>query len=110
MFKIFWQIGSVILLIQIAGCGTNDHSSNQKTAVNNDPVYTLQIKTDSLFSSPQKVCLLALQKDSLNMKYSIDIGYNKVELVQTSQIAQNNEAIAAVNGGFCDVFRAFADQ
>jgi exopolysaccharide biosynthesis protein len=100
MCKKNWWIGSVILLIYISGCGTNDHSSNQESAGNNDRIYSLQVKTDSLFNSPQNICLLSLSKKSLNKEYFINIGYYKVDLVQTSRIAQNKEAVAAINGGF----------
>jgi exopolysaccharide biosynthesis protein len=100
MYKKNWWIGSFILLIYISGCETIDRSSNQKKAGSNDRVYSLQIRTDSMFNSAQNICLLSLYKESLNKKYFIDIGYYKVDLVQTSRIAQNKEAVAAINGGF----------
>ena len=99
MWKNYWLIVIIILLIQIAGCGTNDHSSNQKTAVSNEPVYTLQIKTDSLFNSIQGICQLAIHKNSLD-RYTIHIGYNETDLIKTSHIADNNGAVAAINGSF----------
>ncbi len=59
----------------------------------------IQLKTDTLFNSNQTISLLILQKKAAN-KYNLAFGYNHTKLVQTSTIAKNNNAIAAINGGF----------
>jgi len=99
MQNTFRIISLSVLLIIVAGCGTNKHSSNQKTTIYNDNAYTLKIKTDTLFNSQQRICLLAFHKNSLN-QYTIDIAYNEVDLEKTSQMASNSNAFAAINGGF----------
>jgi len=91
--------GLFILLIFFTGCATNQNLSNQETAISNDELYNLVIKTDSLFNSAQRICRLAFHKNALN-QYPIEIAYNQVDLVKTSQLAGNNDAVAAINGGF----------
>ena len=62
----------------------------------------VQIVTDSLYNSPQRINLLILDKESPH-RYSIDFAYQASELIKTSQIAENRSALAAINGGFFDM-------
>jgi exopolysaccharide biosynthesis protein len=94
--------GLFILFVFIVGCGTFNKSPNKTLELSKDSVYVTQIKTDTLFNSHQRINLLILDKKTLN-KYTIDIGYNNVDLINTSQIAENNNAVAAINGSFFDV-------
>ncbi|MCK4826338.1 hypothetical protein KA005_61920, partial [bacterium] len=67
-----------------------------------DSIYVVQIITDSLFNSHQRINLLTLNKESLN-GYSIDFAYHEDDLKTTSQIAEKYGAVAAINGSFFDV-------
>ncbi len=64
------------------------------------PFLLSQITTDSLFQSKQKIHLLYINNNS---DYSLDIGYSKRDLLKTNDIAENNNAIAAINGSFFDI-------
>ena len=99
MQKISGLIVLFILLILVVGCSSNN-VLNKKTALIDNSGYPVRILEDSLFNSKQTICLLALHQESLNNSYSIDVAYNKLDLIKTSQIASNNDAIAAINGGF----------
>ncbi|MEN8122847.1 MAG: phosphodiester glycosidase family protein [Bacteroidota bacterium] len=91
----------ILLFIQLilVGCG----SSNQlrrKTVLNENSGFPVRVMTDSLFNSKQTICTFSLHKESLNKSYTIEIAYNEVDLIKTSQLADNNGAIAAINGSF----------
>ena len=79
--------------------------SQQKNALNtqnksiSEVLEFIQIKTDTLFNSNQIISLLILQKDAFDT-HKIKFGYNNTALKGTSSIAKNNNAIAAINGGF----------
>ena len=73
------------------------------------PLYTdsichIQIVTDSLFHSSQRINLLVLDKEALP-GYSIEFTFRTSELVKTSQLAENRSALAAINGSFFDMDR-----
>ena len=65
-----------------------------------DSFYLSQVVTDSLFNSKQKIHLLSIKNNS---SYLIDIGYSESTLLKTSDLAKNNNAIAAINGSFFDI-------
>lgn len=70
-----------------------------KVLTNDKAVFQLsKIETDSLFNSQQKIYLLSVNLK--HPKYKIDIAYDELNLVKTSEFAKNNKAIAAINGGF----------
>lgn len=66
-----------------------------------DTIVFKQIKTDTLYKSNQIISLLSMKNDSKN--YFIKFDYNKNDLMKTSLIANNNGAVAAINGGFFDM-------
>lgn len=86
--------GLVLLLLPGFSCCT----SNSEI----DPIHTERIVTDSLNNSPQRINLLKLDKNYLK-NYPLDVGYQEIELMKTSQIAKNGGAVAAINGSFFDV-------
>ena len=92
----------LILNIFLLSFSNYFHSAAQSLLKDNDPVCHIQILTDSLFDSPQRINLLILDKESLH-RYSIDFAYQASELLKTSQIAVNRSALAAINGGFFDM-------
>lgn len=72
-----------------------------KTPIKSDrSFHVYEVITDSLFESKQKIHLLSVKNSS---NYLIDIGYNKSALLKTSDIAKNNNAVAAINGSFFDI-------
>ena len=94
--------GLFILLIIFLSCDSYKNVSNQASEFSKVSIYATQIITDTLFKSNQRINLLMINKKSLG-ELSIDVGYNDFGLINTSQIAKNNNAIAAINGGFFDV-------
>lgn len=86
--------GLVLLLLPGLSCCT----SNSEIA----PIHAERIVTDSLNNSPQRINLLKLDKNYLK-NYPLDVGYQEIELMKTSQIAKNGGAVAAINGSFFDV-------
>ena len=66
-----------------------------------DTIVFRQIVTDSLFDSNQIISILTIKKNS--KKYKIRFVYSSSELKGTSEFAEENSALAAVNGGFFDM-------
>jgi len=64
------------------------------------PFHLSAVETDSFFESKQKIYHLSLGVDS---DYTVDIGHSESILIKTSEIAKQNNAVAAVNGSFFDV-------
>lgn len=96
----FSLIGIFILIIFFIKCKTLDKTSHEIN--NSDNIKVVQIQTDTLFDSNQIISLIYLKK-SYDDKYHIDIGYDSIALIKTSELAQTNKAIAAINGGFFDM-------
>jgi len=65
-----------------------------------DTVFFQQIVTDTLFDSNQIISILSMNKKS--KKYRIEFDYTTKKLIKTSRFAKNNNALAAINGGFFD--------
>jgi len=63
------------------------------------PIPFHQIQTDTLFDSPQQISLLTIAKKDTN-KYYFDLAHHTDTLRTTSQFAKQENAIAAINGGF----------
>jgi len=99
--KILYLFCFFLLLIFINGCSSIHNSTNQSQKTSKDSFYSVQIKTDTLFKSKQIINQLVLSNKSFK-RYKIVIGNSQPELVKTSIIAQKNNAIAAINGGFFD--------
>ena len=97
------QITALITLkfLLLSFC-SNGQTTEQLWLPDNDSLIHIQIETDSLFDSPQRINLLIVP-GAYPHKYSIEFGYQKSELLRTSQIAQNWNALAAINGGFFDM-------
>jgi len=77
-------------------------SLNLTREIPKDSIYYVQAKTDSLFNSKQIISLMALQKKSID-KFQLEFGYRKKDLKQTSLIAKDYNAYAAINAGFFDM-------
>jgi exopolysaccharide biosynthesis protein len=99
--KTFHLLRFSLLLIFVNGCSTFHNSGNQSQKTTKDSIYSVQIKTDSLFKSKQIINQLVIPNKSFK-KYKIVIGNSQPKLVKTSIIAQQNKAEAAINGGFFD--------
>lgn len=69
------------------------HSSNKL------PYQFQQLKTDSLFNSPQVISLIRLPKND-TAAYYFDLAHHPTELKTTSQFATEEHSIIAINGGF----------
>ncbi len=92
-FIIFFKcLSTFIITCLLIGC---------KVPIQSQKAYHLsRVTTDSLFQSKQRIHLLTIKNNS---DYLIDIGYNKSTLSKTSDIAKNNNAVAAINGSFFDI-------
>lgn len=62
----------------------------------------VQICTDSLYDSPQRISMVRLNNKDLN-PYRIELAFHPRELQRTSQFATANKALAAINGSFFDM-------
>jgi exopolysaccharide biosynthesis protein len=67
-----------------------------------DSIDFIQIKTDSLFNSHQRISFLVFPREAFK-KYLIEFSYSKTDLKKTSSFGENNNALAAINGSFFDV-------
>lgn len=69
---------------------------------NSNDIDFYQIKTDSLFNSKQIISVIQLKKSKSNV-YKLQITPSKDSLNKTSEISIENNAVAAINGGFFNV-------
>jgi exopolysaccharide biosynthesis protein len=100
--KMKYHISILLTLFTIYfGYGQDKYIFNQKL-VYEDSISFVQIKTDSIFSSHQIISLLILKK-SFYDKFSFEFGYNQSDLRTTSSFAKDENAVAAINGGFFDM-------
>lgn len=98
----FSLISIFTLVILFTGCKTLYKTSHEISSKESDSIKVIQIKTDTLFDSNQIISLIYL-KNRNDDKYFIDIAYDSIALIKTSEFAQSNNAIAAINGGFFDI-------
>ncbi|GLR17488.1 hypothetical protein GCM10007940_21030 [Portibacter lacus] len=56
------------------------------------------MSTDRFFNSKQIITYISIPKNSKN--YELDFAHAGNELIKTSELAQTNNALAAINGGF----------
>lgn len=81
-------------------CQSKKLSPTKKTITS--PIQHQQIKTDSLFDSHQAINIFTIEKTDLDF-LTIEFGYEKTILKQTSLFAKNSNALAAINGTFYDM-------
>jgi len=104
MIKTYSTIFSILRLslfgfvILHCACIQKNQLINQVNSKIN-PIPFQQIKTDSLFDSPQNISILTLAKNDTN-RYRFDLAHHSSMLKQTSQFAKDENALAAINGGF----------
>lgn len=89
----------ITLTFLLLGFYSYGQTTEQAWLTDNDSLTHIQIETDSLYDSPQRINLLIVAKEYLH-KYSVEFAYQTSELLRTSQIAENRNARAAINGGF----------
>ena len=75
------------------------HSNSSSTIPISLNLNFQQIKTDTLFNSPQIISILSIPKNSAT-ELQFDLAHHPSELIKTSQFAKNENALAAINGGF----------
>lgn len=66
------------------------------------PFQFKQLKTDSLFDSPQVISIVELAKKD-TAAYYFDLAHHPNQLTKTSQFAKQEDAVLAINGGFFDM-------
>jgi len=95
---------SFILLLLFSQCQfiRPQKTAKIKQAVNNYPFQFKQLKTDSLFNSPQVISIIRLAKQDTSTYY-FDLAHHPSQLLKTSQFAKQEKAFIAINGGFFDM-------
>ena len=91
----------IILLISLYSCTSVYDLSSYPQHLRKNKISHIQIISDTLFNSKQIINILVLPKKAFK-KFSITFGFCDYCLKGTSSIAANNNAIAAINGGFFD--------
>jgi len=100
----FVRLIAIILTFNISfnfTYGQLDVSPKEQPDQLKDTIFFRQIVTDSLFDSNQIISILSIKKNS--KKYKIRFVYSSSELKGTSEFAEENSALAAINGGFFDM-------
>ena len=69
-----------------------------------DPFRHVQVLSDTLYNSPQRINLLYLPKD-IPPGHHLKMVFEDSLLIPTSQMAMQNGALAAINGGFFNMDR-----
>lgn len=85
----------------LASC-TLQRNQEQTPAAVADPPHAIQIISDSLYGSKQRISMLVLDKGDMH-KYPLLIAHQGKDLVTTSSMAEDRDALAAINGSFFDV-------
>jgi len=99
MIKKINQSFFLIIFIIAVGCSKNDHSIDKKSNIANDSIDFIQIKTDALFNSNQIISILSFSNVTFD-NYDIVFSHSDLDFKTTSFFGKNNNAIAAINGGF----------
>jgi len=76
-------------------------TSAQNIGLSCDSMCHFQVLSDTLFNAPQRINLLVLNKQALS-HYRLEIAYQSEGLIQTSHLAEDHLALAAINGSFFD--------
>ena len=99
----FLRVYPLLLLsiFLIASCST-PRTQEQKSAEAGDTLHAVQINTDSLYNSHQRISMLVLDKKDIH-RYQILFSYHANDLKTTSKLAEGRGALAAINGSFFDV-------
>jgi exopolysaccharide biosynthesis protein len=63
-----------------------------------------QLRIDSLFDSNQIISILTIHKNKLN-QLDLKFAYHVSDLIPTSTFARQEQALAAINGGFFDIIK-----
>lgn len=93
---------SLFLALSFSGaCQTIDLTKYPST-VRTEHIAIYQLCSDTLFSDKQNVFVAEFKKEGYSM-YNMAIAYSDSLLKKTSQFAEENEAIVALNGSFFDV-------
>jgi len=82
----------LVLLFSAQLCLSQNKSSKA-------PIKLVQVKTDSLFDSKQNINLLYVYKSKLNT-VGFEFSHSGRRFKRTSDFALENDALAAINGGF----------
>ena len=100
---IFYKaVFSIFISVFVLGSCAFQPLEDQSSDSDKDSLFAVQIITDSLFNSRQRINILTLDKIS-HWRYSIDFAYQTRELLKTSRIAESKGAFAAINGSFFDM-------
>lgn len=100
--NVYRIILALILSTQISCVASKKTVSNSTTKKKESKISTTKIQTDTLFNSKQIIHVLSIPFESLDGQ-TLKIALHKEDLEKTSQRAKENNAIAAINGGFFDV-------
>lgn len=67
-----------------------------------NPITLIQVKSDTLFHSNQRIHMVALPKAALE-DFALELQYSAKTLRPTSWFGESSDALAAVNGGYFDM-------
>lgn len=94
----------LIPAFQLLACIAIPEAEIHACAAGQDPIRHLQVVTDSLYNSPQRINLIYIRKNPPTGVH-LKIAFEDSLLVPTSQMARQHEALAAINGGFFNMDR-----
>ncbi len=94
---VIFSIGCLMFVTLFSCVQKNNRISPSQSKIQVIPFQ--QIQTDTLFDSPQHISILTIAKKDIN-RYRFDLAHHADTLKTTSQFAKNEDALAAINGGF----------
>lgn len=97
---VFATICSTLLIVNTLKSQKKPFSTEQNSL--DSLIIHEQIQTDTLFDSQQIISMLRINKADAK-HFQFDLAHHSTELQLTSQFAKNENALAAVNGGFFDM-------
>ncbi len=90
------------LLLSCACFGQSYNFLDREITAAGDSLNFVQLKTDTLFNSHQRISFAIFPEESFN-RYKIEFAYNEKKLEKTSFFGKENNALIAINGSFFDV-------
>lgn len=103
LFKLLFALASTSTILLIANTLRNQKEQIVNTISTTDSLLIYeQIQTDTLFESNQIISIIRINKEDAN-HFQFDLAHHSTELKLTSQFAEKENALAAINGGFFDM-------
>ncbi len=103
LFKLLFALATTFTILLIANTLKSQKELTSAFLPSPDSLLIYeQIQTDTLFESNQLISIIRIDKKNAH-HFQFDLAHHSTELKLTSEFAKEEDALAAVNGGFFDM-------